>query len=277
MSGPSRFRLRWFPPASRGAWALPDDPEKFRVFLLMGQSNMAGYGCVRPDDPWQPGDFDPVPGVLVLGGQGTLKSARPRGRTCWRPAAHPLHLNQRSAAFGLGLPFAARLREAWPQRKLGLIPCAWGGAPIDRLGPGSPLYANALRRARFASRSGILSGVLWHQGETDAESESLAPAHAGKLAALIRSLRGDLAVPDLPFLIGDLADFGDERRKAPAVARRRIVREGLRRVAEEDPHAAFVESSGLPGVDLVHFGRDALAEFGCRYAGGVQSLGSKSP
>ncbi len=266
MSGPSRFRLRWFPPALRGAWALPEDPEKFRVFLLMGQSNMAGYGCVRADDPWQPGDFAPLPGVLALGGQGTLKSARPRGRICWRPGAHPLHLNQRSAAFGLGLPFAACLREAWPRQRIGLIPCAWGGAPIDRLGPGSHSYANALSRARIAARSGTLSGVLWHQGETDAESESLAPAHAGKLAALIRSLRADLGAPSLPFLIGDLADFGDDRRKPPAVARRRIVREGLRRVAEEDPHAVFVESRGLSGVDLVHFGRDALVEFGRRYA-----------
>ena len=266
MSGPSRFRLRWFPPATRGPWALPSDPQLLRVFLLMGQSNMAGFGCVRPDDPWQPGDHHPAPGVLVLGGQGNLKSPRPYGRTCWRPAVHPLHLNQKSAAFGLGLPFALRLRQEMPDCMIGLIPCAWGGAPIDHLGTGSQLYANAVRRARFATRSGTLAGVLWHQGETDADSESAAPAHAGKLSALMAGLRRDLSSPQLPFLIGDLGDFADERRKPAAVQRRNIVRSGLRRIAAEDPHAAFVESAGLPGVDMVHFGRDALVEFGNRYA-----------
>ena len=266
MSGPSRFLLRWFPPPLRGAWKPPGCRKRFRIFLLMGQSNMAGYGCVRSDDPWQPGDFDPLPGVVVLGGQCTLQSALPRGRTRWRAAAHPLHLNQRSASFGLGLPFAARLREEMPDSMIGLDPCAWGGAPIDLLGPGSPLYRNAVHRARLAAKSGVLSGVLWHQGETDAESDTTAPAHAGKLSSLIRQFRVDLAAPELPFLIGDLAEFGDERRKAAGIARRDTVRRGLRQVAAEDAHAAFIGSTGLDGVDLVHFGREALIEFGHRYA-----------
>ncbi len=250
----------------RGPWVLPADPACFRIFLLMGQSNMAGFGCVRAEDPWQPGDRDPVPGALAMGGQCTLKSGVPRGWSRWRPAAHPLHLNQRSAAYGLGLPFALQLREEMPETTIGLIPCAWGGAPIDRLGPGSPLYANALRRARIAAKSGMLAGVLWHQGETDAEVDALAAAHAGKLAALMAALRKDLESPALPFLIGDLAGFGDERRKPEFVERRRIVRDGLRRVAAEDAHAALVESEGLAGVDAVHFGRGALLEFGRRYA-----------
>lgn len=252
--------------ALRGPWALPVDRSRLRIFLLMGQSNMAGFGCVRAEDPWQPGDREPVPGVLAMGGQCTLKSCLPRGWSRWRPAAHPLHLNQRSAAFGLGLPFALRLREEMPETMVGLIPCAWGGAPIDRLGPGSPLYANALQRARIAVKSGTLAGVLWHQGETDAEVDVLAATHAGKLVALMAALRADLESPALPFLIGDLAGFGDARRKPEFVERRRIVRSGLRRVAEEDAHAAFVESEGLDGVDAVHFGRSALLEFGRRYA-----------
>jgi len=238
----------------------------------MGQSNMAGFGCVRSDDPWQPGDLDPVPRVFVFGGQSTLKSARPRGWTRWRPAAHPLHLNQASAAFGLGLPFASRLLAEVPDLSIGLIPCAWGGAPIDSLGPGTPLYRNAIHRARLAGTSGTLAGVLWHQGETDAESQTLAPLHAVKLATLIGSLRDDLSAPGLPLLIGDLGAFGDERRKPGFVARRDLVRAGLRRVAESDPQTAFIESSGLSGVDSVHFGRAALVEFGHRYADAYFSI-----
>lgn len=258
-----RWRLRHFPPPPRGPWAVPADPECFDAFLLMGQSNMAGFGCVRADDPWRSGDFEPVPGVLVLDGQCKATDGRPRSPVRWRPAAHPLHLNQRSAGFGLGLPFAGTLRAEGPARTVGLIPCAWGGAPISLLEPGTPLFGNAVTRARVAAEKARLRAVLWHQGESDAESPDLAERHADRLVALMRELRRELDIPDLCFLIGDLAGFGSRRGpRAP----HDLVRAGLRAVAAEDPHAAFVESEGLAKIDSVHFGRAALIEFGQRYA-----------
>jgi hypothetical protein len=245
-----RFSQRWFAPLGRQPQARLD------VFLLMGQSNMAGFGCVREDDPWQPGDFAPRPGIWAMGGQGRETSARPCGWLRWRPAAHPLHLNQRSAAFGLGLPFAEALRAADPQREIGLVPCAWGGAGIDAMMPGTPVFRNAVRRGRIASETGAIRGVLWHQGETDAGSTELAAAHEGKLRELMAALRNELG--DLVFLIGDLAPFTGERTGP--------VRDGLKRVAESDPQARWVPGDGLSGVDAVHFGRESLVEFGRRYA-----------
>lgn len=266
MSGLVRLYRRWFPASLSGPWTLPDDPGEFPVFLLMGQSNMAGHGCIRPGDPWHEGDRSPVPGVLVLGGQGTIRNPRPRGWTRWRPAAHPLHLNQRSAGFGLGLPFALQLLEDTHATRVGLIPAAWGGAGIDSLGRGTSLYENALHRARLAARHGTLAGVLWHQGETDAGREPLVRSHPAKLTRLIGDLREDLECPALPFVIGDLAPFGDDRRKLEAIQRRAQIRAGLRQVAAGVPHAAFVESEGLTGCDNVHFNRASLVEFGKRYA-----------
>jgi len=266
MSGLVRFLRRWSPASLAGPWSIPDDPGEFPVFLLMGQSNMAGHGCVRPGDPWQAGDRKPAPGVLVFGGQGTVKSPRPRGWLSWRPAAHPLHLNQGSAGFGLGIPFARQLLEETHATRVGLVPAAWGGAGIDLLGRGTPLYENAIHRARLATRRGTLAGVLWHQGETDAGRDPLARTHAAKLTRLIGHLREDLQSPELPVVIGDLAPFGDDRRKLEAIQRRALVRSGLRQVAENDPHAVFVESEGLAGSDAVHFNRAALIEFGKRYA-----------
>ena len=266
MSGPIRFLRRWGFPRLVGNWELPADPAGFPVFLLMGQSNMAGWSTIDPSDGSQAGDLSPVPRVLALGGQCTLKSRRPRGWTRWRPAAHPLHLSQKGTGFGLALPFASRMLEKQPELMIGLVPCAWGGAGIDRLGPGTPLYDNAIRRARIAALRGTLAGVLWHQGETDSLDDSLARSHAEKLAALIARLRSDLDTPRLPFLIGDLGDFGNEKRDPAAIARQELVRGGLRRVAADTPHTAFVESGGLTGVDIVHFSRAAYIEFGQRYA-----------
>ncbi len=266
MSGLRRFLRRWALPPLGEPWTIPADRNQFPVFLLMGQSNMAGHGCISDDDPWQAGDLAPVPQVLVLGGQGTAKSRRPRGWIRWRPAAHPLHLNQNSGGFGLGLPFAKRLLEDNSGLTIGLVPCAWGGAAIDLLGAGSPLYDNAVRRARIAANSGTLAGVLWHQGESDTRTDPLARSHAEKLGRLIDRLRFDLAEPQLPFLIGDLGAFGDERRKPDAVARQSVLRSGLRDVAHSVPHSAFIESDGLTGTDSVHFDRASLVEFGRRYA-----------
>lgn len=266
MSGPLRLLRRWSLAKLTAPWEIPGDPGEFPVFLLMGQSNMAGHGCVRPSDPWQKGDRSPVPGVLVFGGQSTIKCPRPRGWLRWRPAAHPLHLNQGSAGFGLGLPFAVQLLADTHATRVGLIPAAWGGAGIDALGRGTPLYDNAVHRARIATRRGTLAGVLWHQGETDAAREPLVRSHPAKLAQLIGHLREDLDQPALPVVIGDLAPFGDDRRKLEAIQRRTRIRAGLRQVAEEDPHAAFVESEGLAGSDNVHFNRASLIELGKRYA-----------
>lgn len=264
-----RFLLNWFPPRAVGSWEIPSEPERFDVFLLMGQSNMAGFGCIHREDPWQSDDFDPMPGVVVLGGQSKLHSSASLGRTLWRPAAHPLHLNQKSCGFGLGLPFAKELRSVAPDRSIGLIPCAWGGAAIEEIHRGTPLFCNAVKRAKKAVSSGRLRAVLWHQGESDTRNRAMADAHAPLLRKLIADLREVLDAPDLPFLIGDLAGFTEDikRVKNPEAAEcNAIVRAGLRAVASGDPHAVFVESTGLSGVDDVHFGRESLIEFGRRYA-----------
>lgn len=271
MSFPSvqKFRRCWFPQKPRGLWAIPESRDEFDVFLLMGQSNMAGYGCIVAQDPWHPGDLNPIPGVLTFGGQGTVKSARPRGRLNWSPATHPLHLNQNSAGFGLGLEFARQLQLANPTRSIGLLPCAWGGAPISVLGPGTAIHKNSLKRARMAAQRGRLRAVLWHQGESDTDTTELATAHAERLLALIAGWRHALELPKLPFLIGDLAPFFEQIRRAndPVAAERvAVVRAGLRRVADADPDARFVESRDLTGVDPYHFGRRSLIEFGHRYA-----------
>ena len=278
-----RWQRRWFPARCDGAWRLPADRGQFHVFLLAGQSNMAGHGCLREDDPWQPGDFEPVPGVVVLGGQASPKSPRPWGRICWRPAAHPLHLNQSSSAFGLGLEFARIYQELRPGVTVGLVPCAWGGAAIDRFGEGCPLRDNAVRRGKLAASRGTLQGVLWHQGESDTMDDESARCHEGKLRNLIRGLRAELECDDLFFAIGDFSPALAAAKEGsdPAWAARIAgVRGGLRRVAEEDPHAAWVASDGLPGVsrDVFHFDRAALVEMGRRYARAVVAgLARESP
>jgi hypothetical protein len=88
--------------------------EEFHLFLLIGQSNMAGRGAVEEQDR------TPHPRVFMLDEAGD-----------WKPAADPLHFDKRGAGTGLGKTFAIQIAEADPSITVGLIPCAVGGSPID--------------------------------------------------------------------------------------------------------------------------------------------------
>jgi hypothetical protein len=258
-------------------WSVPADPANFHLFVLMGQSNMAGFGCAIASDPWQPGDKEPVPQILVLDGQGTSGSDKPVGAIAWRPGAHRLHLNQPTAQFGMGMDFAKAYLKTHPGVTVGLIPSAWGGAPIDALKQGTPIYRNAMERIRFASRQGTLKGALWHQGESDTVSAALANAYKGKLQKLIADLRQDTNVPALPFLIGNLAEFYGKCPDHGAPARLvqiATVRKDFEETSKELPMVAFVSTKDLTSIDknFVHFDRQSLATLGQRYAEAYDKL-----
>lgn len=251
------------------AAAPPADPERFHIFLLMGQSNMSGFAQLEP------GDEQPVAGVYYLPTKSTNDLA-------WQPAAHPLHNRLPSDRFGLGLPFAIEYRKRHPGVQVGLIPLAWGGAPIDMLNNGTPVYADALRKVTFAVKQGVLKGVLWHQGESDTTTPALANSYAAKLDALVADLRRDLEAPNLPFIAGNLAEFygtSPEHNAPDRIARINQVRAALRGLPQRQAHTAFVETTGLKSADshYVHFDRASYIELGRRYAMALQSLEPASP
>lgn len=250
-------------PAS--AQQLPDDREQLHVFLLMGQSNMSGYGQVTK------GDDKPVAGIFVLGGECNKNTADPQSPVEWRPAAHPVHRSLPTDRFGLSLPFAKAYLARHPGVSVGLVPCAWGGAAIDAIGPGSATWKNAMGRARKAEQRGLIKGILWHQGESDTVFPDRADAYAGKLDSLIARARQELNHADLPFVVGDLAPFygtGAGHDAPDRVARIRQVRQALRELPGRVEHTAFAGSqkTSSPDRHLVHFDRASYITLGKRYA-----------
>lgn len=248
---------------------IPLKKKDFHIFLLMGQSNMAGYGGIAINDPYLPGDKDPVPHILVLDGQGTHGDATPVEPIAWRPGAHPLHLHQGTAQFGLGIDFAREYLKSHPGVTVGLIPCAWGGAEIISLNKGSAIYANAMERVKKACQDGVINGVLWHQGESDSVDKAHADAYESRLRQLIRDLRTDCDSPRLPFIIGNLAEFyGVCPDHSVRIKLINQVRGILFRVASGEPDANFVPTTGLESADenFVHFNRSSYILFGQRYA-----------
>ena len=235
-------------------WQIPEDKSKFHIFLLMGQSNMAGGLKPRDEGYLLDEDKIPVPHILMIPMHKHLSMP------VWKPAAHPLHLRGgRGGAFGLGLPFAKRYLEKNPGVTIGLIPMARGGHSIGRLNKGTGLYEEGMVKARFAAHYGTIKGVLWHQGESDRGPQG-SFAYEGKLHTLVADLRRDLDVKDLPFIAGDLGEFS--LPVPEGVAR---VRAALRSLPEKVPHTGFVESKGLKQSSRAHFDRAGYIELGHRY------------
>lgn len=237
----------------------PVAAEQLDLFLLVGQSNMAGRGELAAEDRVAP------PRVLALNDQGA-----------WVPAIDPLHFDKPAAVgVGLGRTFGIEIAQTSPQVTVGLIPCAVGGSPIDAWTPGthypptnSHPWDDAIRRARLAMRSGQLKGILWHQGESDAQP-GLADAYQAKLDDLIARFRKELGDENLPFIVGQMGQFPE---KPWDEAKRRVDR-AHRELPTRVRHTAFVSSDGLTHKgDEVHFDAAGYRELGRRYAQAYREL-----
>jgi hypothetical protein len=228
----------------------PSDPPNLQVFLLIGQSNMAGRGAVEEQDKL------PIPRVFALNKEMS-----------WVPAVDPVHFDKPAiAGVGLARSFAKILAAADPHVSLGLVPAAVGGTSLDEWKPEGELYKDAVRRAKFAMRAGKLRGILWHQGEADSGKQEKATSYDERFVAMIGALRIDLNAPDVPVVVGELGEYLYTRPNTPD-AFVRTVNEQLALIPLRVPHAGFVSSAGLTSnPDHLHFDARSQREFGRRYA-----------
>lgn len=242
---------------SFGADATQPLPQKgnLHLYLLIGQSNMAGRG---KQEPAYRVSHDRI---LKFSAKGT-----------WEPATEPLHFDGLALAgqtTGLGMSFARAMADADTNAVIGLIPCAVGGTPLTRWIKGGDLYVQAVRRTRLAMKDGTLKGILWHQGENDAMVEQTASAYGIRLAKMIEDLRGDLGEGQVPFVAGKLGEFLPREAHPPqhAFPFWPQINQQLEALPQHVTLTAVVESIGLTSKDdRLHFDTPALREFGKRYA-----------
>lgn len=233
-------------------------PVAMQLFLLAGQSNMAGRGEVA--------DQDRTPHARVWMFNQALQ---------WVPAVEPIHFDKPIAAVGPGRAFGVAIADANPDARIGLIPTAVGGSPISSWEPGA-LYKetgaypwdDAIRRMKAAAPQGELRAILWHQGESDG-TDAAAPLYEARLRSLIARFRAASGRADLPFIIGQLGRFDGK----PWTNGYQIVDAAHQRVAADTPNVAFVSSEGLHHKgDHLHFSADAARELGGRYARAYERL-----
>ncbi len=225
------------------------------IYILMGQSNMAGRGEVTGQDAKQQ-----HPRVLMLNQAGD-----------WVIARHPIHFDKpKVAGVGPGLAFGMGMAEANPDVLIGLVPCAVGGTSIAKWMPGAydkatdtHPYDDAERRIRKAMEVGTVKGIIWHQGEGDSHEKS-AQLYLDNLRNLIHMVRKLVGNPKLPFVVGQLARYRSNYQ---------LVNNELDKLEDVEPNTAVVSSEGLwHKGDGTHFDSPSASELGRRFAQGMLKL-----
>ena len=253
------------PPGTPAFLAPVDIPPAYRgrmsLFLLAGQSNMVGWAPVPQNERTDQR-------IYVFGNDYR-----------WRIAAEPVDssYNQvdkvsqdRGAGYGPSLAFAFASLDRHPDHVIGLIPCAKSSSAIaqwQRDLSDQSLYGSCLKRARAASPLGRISGVLFFQGETDAQDPTQYPVPAPNplswaqlFAKFVVDLRTDLHQPDLPVIFAQIGS-----NTAPeAFTNWDTVKEQQRSV--QLPMTAMITTKDLPLMDGLHFTEEGYRTIGERFA-----------
>ena len=183
-------------------------------------------------------------------------------------ATDPVHFDKPGrAGVGPGLAFAKEIADRNPDIRVGLVPTAVGGSPIETWTPGGyhePTglhpWDDAANRIGVARRAGEIKAILWHQGEGDS-SPARAPLYETRLHDLIRRFRNIAGDDEMPFIVGQLGQFKEWSDG------RMLVNAAHENVPAYFENTEFVSSDNLDHVgDGSHFNAESARELGHRYA-----------
>lgn len=209
-----------------------------------------------------PAECKPRPEILRL-----------NDKLSWEEAREPLHkgisnncpdaIDTRPAGIGPGMPFSNSVLRRDPAfGEIGLVPCAVGGTRLSQWSRGTCLYNRLLTRVGAAVRDGgVLRGMLWYQGESDADSDDpeVFGTYGQRVEQFFTDLRTDLKSPSLPIIQVGLASGG-----ANNVTKREIVRNA--QLNTSLPNVRCVDAAGLPLRDPLHLDTPSQIRLGSMLA-----------
>lgn len=260
-------------PAAR---AIADPDPNFHIYLCFGQSNMEGGGKIEEQDRIADKRFQ------VLADFDAPSRGWKKGH--WYDAIPPLTRRTRGIslvdAFGrtmvANLPSNIRIGvvkvgvagtriELWDQDSFrGYLATAdaWKGKIASEYNDNP--YAYLVELAKIAQQSGVIKGILLHQGESNAEDKDW-PLKVKKVYDnLMKDL--NLKPADVPLLAGEVVNADQGGAKAGA-------NEIMKKLPETLPNSHVISSAGLPcNPDHLHFTAEGYRQFGKRYAEKMLSI-----
>ncbi|MBL0727225.1 sialate O-acetylesterase [Piscinibacter sp. HJYY11] len=271
--------------------AAADNTAGYDIFLLAGQSNMAGRGLVTA-----PIDADGTPDPAIrMWSHDTQSIVEAKD-----PLLHP-ERGSKPTGVGPGMSFAKaylawRRANGFPNRKVLLVGAAWGGTSFvqqrsgsnglrwlvtDNPALGGDLYRGAVARATAAiaearrlDTTSAIRGILWHQGESDIVNGGAAE-YAQRHDELMRAFRSEIpGAAEVPIVVGEMTPCflwepcRDSSITVVGQAERTPVLSYLHGIAATLPRSAWVSSAGLSdngAGDRVHFNTASQRELGRRF------------
>ncbi|MGB7394827.1 MAG: sialate O-acetylesterase [Pricia sp.] len=229
------------------------DPDKLWVFMMAGQSNMAGRGLVEPQDT--------VPNKRIL----TIDKT---GR--WIYAKEPLHFNEPSlTGLDSGMSFAKQLLDSISKEiSIAMIPCAVGNTSVEQWLENDTyrdvtLFSNFEKNVALAKKYGKIKGILWHQGEANAKA-GLIPQYGINIERLVAKMRTTVDDPSLVILMAQLGSFAE-----PAEWQQQwdSINAILKDYTTSHENTYLIYTQDLKSKDdHIHFDSESQRKMGKRYA-----------
>ena len=224
--------------------------ENVWVFIMAGQSNMAGRGIVEPEDTVS------NKRIFSINKDGQIIIAK-----------EPIHFYEpERTGLDCGLSFAKTLIKKFPDSiSILIIPTAVGGSSIrqwlgDSVYREVKLFSNFLAKVEIAKQNGIIKGILWHQGESDANEKDI-PFHKGRLGLLFSKFRAAIGNNELPVLLGELGSFSENPVNF------NLINKAIHDYAAEDKNSAVISTKDLKDKgDHLHFNSKGQRTMGKRFA-----------
>ncbi|AUX32039.1 MULTISPECIES: sialate O-acetylesterase [Sorangium] len=231
-----------------GTGGAPSSSPTFHIFMLMGQSNMAGVADKQDSDKNSDARLKVLGGCNQPAGQWNL--ANPPLSDC--PGEKGWNL---STSVDPGIWFGKTLLGKLPEGDtIGLVATAESGESINTFitgGSHHQMILNKIAKAKTAENARF-AGIIFHQGESD-NGQSSWP---GKVVQLYNEVKAAWGVDyDVPFILGELPAGGC------CGGHNNLVHQA----ADMLPMGYWVSQQGTNVMDQYHFDHASVVTMGTRY------------